>query len=117
MQPGYLLNSCELFLPPPPQRNDPEVETLLSAEGLGIRPYIILGLGDIVFFHEAFGTFIRPGLKGMKMQLLNKCIEHSQEIPFSFTSCGIKARHSRALIVRVTFKWKWPPKLVLWYKM
>lgn len=57
---------------------------LLSSEGLGIRLYIILGAGYIVFFHEGFSTFIHPGLKGMKMQLLNKYIGCSQEIPFFF---------------------------------
>lgn len=53
----------------------------------------------------------------MKMQLLNKCIECGQEIPFSFSSCGVMARHLRAVIVSVTFKWKWPIKSMSWYKL
>lgn len=40
-----------------------------------------------------------------------------QKIPFSFISGGIKARHLRATIVSVTFKWKWLIKLMSWYKM
>lgn len=69
------------------------------------------------FFYEAFSKFISPSLKCMKMQLLNKCIECGQEIPFSFSSCGIMARHLRAVIVSVTFKWKWPIKSMSWYKL
>lgn len=52
----------------------------------------------------------------MRMQLLNKCVKHSQEFPFSFTSCGIKARHLRTVTVKVTFKWKGLIKLMSWYK-
>lgn len=37
--------------------------------------------------------------------------------PIFFTSCGIKARHLKAVVVRVTFKWKWLIKLMSWYKM
>lgn len=52
----------------------------------------------------------------MRMQLLNKCVKHSQEFPFSFTSCGIKARHLTTVTDKVTFKWKGLIKLMSWYK-